>query len=150
MPVWPAGRREGNSTKLVPLLKRPCRYYYYISRSLACLLIAWSKKMKQTFMLIESEVPNPTFSHIKGSSRFASACLPGQRVRQRTDKILFTASKDHFTHFMEFPSIVNPTVKLCISVREFYQKREEEHPLPTKAIALRSILLKRCSPVYYA
>lgn len=57
-----------------------------------------------------------TFSHIECSPRFATSCLPGHRVREGADEVLFTAPQYHFTHLVKLASIINPAVELGIRI----------------------------------
>jgi hypothetical protein len=47
-------------------------------------------------------------------------------VRKGTDEFLLTAAQNHFTHLVELSRVVQPTVKLGISIRKFYREMKEE------------------------
>lgn len=78
---------------------------------------------KDEYHLISKKLKRQTFSCIKGSSWFASTGLPGWRVGKGTNEIFFTAAQNHFPHLMKLSRIVEPTVKLRISVGKFYKQK---------------------------
>lgn len=97
--------------------------------------IFWGKEMETTEP-INKQWERLTFSCIEGSSWFASPGLPGGWVGEGTNEIFLTAVQNHFTHLMKLSRIVEPTVKLGISIGKFYKQQK----FFLKALRLRKYL----------
>lgn len=61
---------------------------------------------------------NKTFCCIENGSRLSTTSLPVDTVWQGSHKVLFGALHDLLTHLMKLLGVVDPTVKLCICIRE--------------------------------